>query len=83
MSRAKSWSEIEDEKLVAEQKAEGERIDSLWESHESLLAEMRRYLPLLERAEADSAVWDRLTAGTGIATLNGYRHVLEQAEGQQ
>lgn len=38
--------------------------------------EMRRYLPILERAEADPEIWTRLTEGTGIATLNGYRSAL-------
>jgi hypothetical protein len=41
--------------------------------------EMQRYLPLLERAEADPELWERLTAGTGIATLSGYRAALAKA----
>jgi hypothetical protein len=41
-----------------------------------VLSEMKRYLPVLERAEADPELWQRLTQGTGIATLNGYRNAL-------
>lgn len=44
--------------------------------------EMQRYLPVLERAEADPALWDSLTAGLGIATLAGYRHAIATAEGK-
>lgn len=40
------------------------------------MAEMRRYLPLLECAESSPEIWDLLTAGTGIATLNGFKSVL-------
>ena len=43
-------------------------------------AEMLRYLPVLERAEADSELWARLTDGLGIATLNGYRAAIKKAE---
>lgn len=46
-----------------------------------LRAEAERYLPVLERAEADPEVWDRLTAGLGIATLNGYRAAIAQKGG--
>jgi hypothetical protein len=45
-------------------------------------AEMKRYLPILERAEADPQLWERLTAGLGIATLNGYRAAIAKAEGR-
>ena len=45
-------------------------------------AEMLRYLPVLERVEADSELWARLTDGLGIATLNGYRAAIAKAEGQ-
>ena len=44
-------------------------------------AEMLRYLPVLERAEADPELWERLTAGLGIATLNGYRAAIAKATG--
>jgi hypothetical protein len=44
------------------------------------IAEMERILPVLERAEADPETWDRLTAGTGIATLNGFRAALDRAK---
>jgi hypothetical protein len=42
-------------------------------------AELLRYLPVLERAEADTELWERLTAGTGIATLSGYRAAIAKA----
>lgn len=45
--------------------------------------EMRRYLPVLERLEAEPELWFRFTEGTGIATLNGYRHALRKAEGEE
>lgn len=35
--------------------------------------EMVRHLLILERLEADPELWERMTEGTGIATLNGYR----------
>jgi hypothetical protein len=41
--------------------------------------EMIRYLIILERAEADPEIWAKLTACTGIATINGYRHAIELA----
>ncbi len=43
--------------------------------------EMLRYLPIIERAEADPELWERLTAGTGIATANGYRAAIAKATG--
>lgn len=48
---------------------------------EKAILEMLRYLPLLERAEKDPEIWEKLTAGSGlgIATLNGYREKLEKA----
>lgn len=47
-----------------------------------LRAEMLRYLPIIERAEADPGLWELLTAGTGIATANGYRAAIAKAEGR-
>jgi hypothetical protein len=44
-----------------------------------LLSEMKRYLPLLERLEAEPALWERLTVSLGIATLNGYRAAIAKA----
>lgn len=44
-----------------------------------LLAEMQRYLPVLERLEAEPDLWERFTSGLGIATLNGYRKAIEKA----
>lgn len=48
---------------------------------EHLLREMKRYLPLLERIEAEPALWERTTVSLGIATLNGYRAAIRKAEG--
>ena len=45
--------------------------------------EMLRFLPIIERAEADPELWGRLTAGTGIATANGYRAAIKKAAGAQ
>ena len=45
--------------------------------------EMLRFLPIIERAEADPELWGRLTAGTGIATANGYRAAIKKATGAQ
>ncbi len=44
--------------------------------------EMLRYLPIIERAEADTELWERLTDGTGIATANGYRAAIAKATGE-
>lgn len=44
-----------------------------------MLAQLRRYLPVLEAAERDPETWARLTAGTGVATLNAYRKSIEKA----
>ena len=44
-----------------------------------LHAEMLRYLPILERAEADPEIWEKLTDGLGIATANGYRAAIAKA----
>ena len=46
-------------------------------------AEMLRFLPVLEQAEADHELWARLTAGTGIATANAYRAAIAKATGEQ
>lgn len=40
---------------------------------EEIKNELLRYLPVLERAEADPEIWEKLTQGLGIATLNGYK----------
>jgi hypothetical protein len=44
-----------------------------------LLAQMRRFLPVLERLEAVPAMWKVMTAGLGIGTLNAYRAALAKA----
>lgn len=46
----------------------------------TLLAEMQRYLPVLEALECDPTLWIAYTKGTGIATTNGYRAALAAAE---
>lgn len=45
-------------------------------------AEMLRFLPILERAEADPEIWEKLTEGTGIATANSFRAAIAKAEGR-
>lgn len=42
------------------------------------LIEMSRFLVVIERAEAEPAIWERLTRGTGIATANAYRTSLAE-----
>ena len=44
--------------------------------------EMVRFLPIIERAEADPELWTRLTKGTGIATANAYRAAIAAATGE-
>lgn len=44
----------------------------------NLKAEMRRYLPILNALECMPNIWAHCADGTGIATLNGYRHALAQ-----
>lgn len=53
-----------------------EQAQAVLDRVEQLEAEMRRYLPVIERAEANAGLWVLLTAGTGIATANGYRAAL-------
>ena len=48
-------------------------------AHGNLFKAVGRYLEVLERAEAEPELWARLTAGTGIATLNGLRHAISKA----
>lgn len=43
---------------------------------EEIKNELLRYLPVLERAEADPEIWEKLTQGLGIATLNGYKRAV-------
>jgi hypothetical protein len=56
--------------------AEPSEVDRLRERVEELEAEMRRLLPVLNRAEALTGFWGRITEGTGVATLNKYRALL-------
>lgn len=53
------------------------------EAGPDMLKEMARFLPVLERAEADADIWTRLTAGEGIATANAYRAAIAKATGGQ
>lgn len=47
-----------------------------------LLAEMKRHLPILERMADMPEFWESITSGTGVATLNGYRAAIANAEGK-
>jgi hypothetical protein len=48
-----------------------------------MLKEMEMYLPILESLEKNEPdMWDFLTQGTGIATLNGYRNAIAKATGK-
>jgi len=51
----------------------------LAEQRAYLLAEMKRYLPILEAIEGNPELWERLTARHGIATANGYRNAIAKA----
>ena len=53
---------------------------TLTAERDQLLAEMVRYLPVIERAEQDPELWARLTVGTGIATANGYREAIRKTQ---
>lgn len=75
-----AWSA--DGELVAEHVYE-EADARLIAAAPTMADEMRRYLPVIERAEADPALWERLTAGLGIATANGYRAAIAAATGSQ
>lgn len=45
--------------------------------NERLKREMKRHLPILERIMDMPELWESITGGTGIATLNGYRAAIE------
>lgn len=49
----------------------------------ALRSELRRYLPVLERAESDPYIWTRLTRELGIATTNSIRAALASQEKPQ
>lgn len=61
---------------------QAERIKELESAAPKMLAEMLRYLPVLDRAEADPELWGHLTHGLGIATLNGYRAAIDALKGE-
>jgi hypothetical protein len=44
----------------------------------ALVNEMIRYLPVIEEAESNPEIWNKLTKGTGIATANGYRAAIKK-----
>lgn len=68
-----------DYQSLEEQRANARLISAAPE----MLSEMKRYLPLLERIEADPSLWERATVSLGIATLNGYRAAISKATGEQ
>jgi hypothetical protein len=43
-----------------------------------LIAEMRRYLPVIEHLESRPELWGEFCYPIGIATANGYRHALSR-----
>jgi hypothetical protein len=49
-------------------------------TREEIKVELIRYLPVLERAEADPEIWEKLTKGLGIATLNGLRKAVSAVD---
>lgn len=49
---------------------------------ERMQAEMKRYLPILERLEENAMAWDQFASGFGIGTLNGYRAALDAEKGE-
>jgi hypothetical protein len=55
----------------------GNELVALRSENARLRSEMKRYLPVLEAMESNHSGWEWYTAGTGIATLNGYRAALE------
>ena len=57
------------------------RLADLFAASPDIIREMKRYLPVLERAESDPKLWAELTDGLGIATANGYRHAIAKAQG--
>jgi hypothetical protein len=74
-----TFSEYDDDQDVdARMRANARLIAAAPTQHE----EMIRYLPIIERAEADPELWERLTSGTGIATANAYRAAIVKAIGE-
>lgn len=60
---------------IVEREANARLIAAAPTQHE----EMLRFLPVIERAEADPDLWARLTDGLGIATANAYRAAIAKA----
>ena len=46
-----------------------------------MLAEMQRYLPIIEHIERNPNFWREASRGTGLATANGYRAAIAKATG--
>ena len=68
------------DKYLAKLQAEDLAAKRRRNASEYMYKEMRRYLLILERAESNPAIWEKLTACTGIATLHGYRAAIQIAE---
>lgn len=71
------WVQFETGPWAEMQAANARLIAAAPTQHE----EMVRFLPIIERAEADPELWAKLTAGTGIATANAYRAAIARATG--
>ena len=69
-------------KLIAAAPDLLDHIDEQQRKIDRIQDEMRRYLPILEALEAKPSSWEWFTDGTGIATLNGYRAALKEAENE-
>ena len=46
-----------------------------------MLAEMQRYLPIIEHIERNPNFWREASRGTGLAAANGYRAAIAKATG--
>ena len=71
---------LEEVKLRLELEVEIERLTN---RIAYLQHEMKRHLPILETLYANAYEWETCAAGTGVATLNGYRAALAGKEPPQ
>lgn len=53
------------------------------EALEVVIRELKRYLPVLEKLYDTASEWYHFTQGTGIATINGYKNAIKNAEALQ